>query len=104
MKKEMISEKLNETIQSDLKKGLIPFFVNATIGSTVMGATDPINEISKICKKFNLWLHLDGAFAGSIIFSKKYKHLVNGIQYSDSFCFNPHKTLRNTIINIYFYC
>ena len=90
---EMISKKLNETIQSDLKKGLIPFLVNATIGSTVMGANDPINEISKICKKFNLWLHLDGAFAGSIIFSKKYKHLVNGIQYSDSFCFNPHKTL-----------
>ena len=92
-KGEMISKKLNETIQSDLKKGLIPFLVNATIGSTVMGANDPINEISKICKKFNLWLHLDGAFAGSIIFSKKYKHLVNGIQYSDSFCFNPHKTL-----------
>lgn len=92
-KGEMISKKLNETIQSDLKKGLIPFLVNATIGSTVMGANDPINEISKICKKFNLWLHLDGAFAGSIIFSKKYKHLVNGIQHSDSFCFNPHKTL-----------
>ena len=92
-KGEMISKKLNETIQSDLKKGLIPFLVNATIGSTVMGANDPINEISKICKKFNLWLHLDGAFGGSIIFSKKYKHLVNGIQHSDSFCFNPHKTL-----------
>ena len=91
-KGEMISEKLSETIQSDIKNGSIPFFVNATLGTTVMGATDPINKISKICKNHNIWLHVDGLF-GSVIFSKKYKHLTTGIQNSDSFCFNPHKTL-----------
>ena len=67
--------------------------MNATLGTTVMGATDPINKISEICKNHNIWLHVDGAFAGSVIFSKKYKHLIKGIQHSDSFCFNPHKTL-----------
>ena len=92
-KGEMISEKLSDTIQSDIKNGFIPFFVNATLGTTVMGATDPINKIHKICKNHNIWLHVDGAFAGSVIFSKKHKHLIKGIQHSDSFCFNPHKTL-----------
>ena len=96
-KGEMISKKLSDTIQSDIKNGLIPFFVNATLGTTVMGVTDPINKISKICTNHNIWLHVDGAFAGSVIFSKKYKHLIKGIHHSDSFCFNPHKTLGTPI-------
>ena len=92
-KGEMISKDLENTIKRDLRNGLIPFFVNATVGTTVMGSIDPISEISDICKKNNLWLHIDGSFAGTIIFSKKYKHLIKGIQKSDSFCFNAHKTL-----------
>ena len=92
-KGEMCSESLQTAIKNDLNNKLIPFFVNATVGTTVMGATDPISEIANICNKDNIWLHIDGAFAGTVIFSKKYKHLVEGIQNSDSFCFNAHKTL-----------
>ena len=92
-KGEMCSESLQTAIKDDLNNKLIPFFVNATVGTTVMGATDPISEIANICNKDNIWLHIDGAFAGTVIFSKKYKHLVEGIQNSDSFCFNAHKTL-----------
>ncbi|MEQ2193624.1 hypothetical protein XENOCAPTIV_006729 [Xenoophorus captivus] len=40
--------------------GYVPLFVNATAGSTVYGAFDPINEIADICEKYNLWLHVDG--------------------------------------------
>ena len=92
-KGEMIPDLLRCEIEKDKEKGFVPFFVNATLGTTVMGAVDPISDISKICKQHNLWLHIDGAFSGSVIFSKKYKHLVKGIEHSDSFCFNPHKTL-----------
>ena len=92
-KGEMCSEDLQSTIENDLKNGLIPFFVNATVGTTVMGAIDPISEIATICNKNNIWFHIDGAFSGTLIFSKKYKFLVEGIQNSDSFCFNAHKTL-----------
>ena len=92
-KGEMCSESLQTAIKNDLNNKLIPFFVNATVGTTVMGATDPISEIANICNKDNIWLHIDGAFAGTVIFSKKYKHLAEGVQYSDSFCFNAHKTL-----------
>lgn len=96
-KGEMISSELISQIEQDIKNGLTPFFINATIGTTVMGAIDPIIEIAEICKKYNIWLHLDGAYGGSVIFSEKYKHLVKGIEHSDSFCFNPHKTLGTPI-------
>lgn len=40
-------------------QGFVPMFVNATAGSTVYGAFDPINEIADICEKYNIWLHVD---------------------------------------------
>ena len=42
-----------------LPQGYVPMFVNATGGSTVYGAFDPINEIADICEKYNMWLHVD---------------------------------------------
>lgn len=86
-------EDLAETIQNDIKNGMHPFFVNATAGTTVLGAFDAIIPISAICRKNNLWLHLDGAYCGSVIFSKKYNHLVKGIELTDSFSYNAHKMM-----------
>ena len=84
---------LSKQIKLDLKNGFIPFYLNATAGTTVLCAFDNVAELSPICKKNNIWLHLDGAFGGSVIFSDKYRYLVDGIDQTDSFCFNAHKTL-----------
>jgi sulfinoalanine decarboxylase/sulfinoalanine decarboxylase/aspartate 1-decarboxylase len=92
-KGEMLLEDLELQIQDDLKKGYHPFFVNATAGTTVLGAFDDVVNISKVCKTHKLWLHLDGAYCGSVIFSKRYKHLVDGIALTDSFSLNAHKML-----------
>jgi len=90
----MIPEALQEQIESDINEGLKPFFVNATAGTTVLGAFDDINAIHDITKNYeNLWLHVDGAYCGSVIFSKSYKHLVDGVEKADSFSFNAHKML-----------
>ena len=80
-------------IKSDLQEGLIPFYINATSGTTVLCAFDNIEDISKVSKKYDVWLHVDGAFGGSVLFSNKYFHLLKGVENSDSFCFNAHKTL-----------
>ena len=45
--------------------------VNATMGTTVEGTIDPIEEIGKICKKYNVWFHVDAALGGALLFSPK---------------------------------
>ena len=90
---EMIAEYLERRICEDLENNYMPTLVTATAGTTVMGSTDPISDIGDICKKYKIWLHIDGSYSGTVIFSDKYKHLINGIEKSDSFCFNAHKTL-----------
>ncbi len=80
-------------VQYDVQNGFIPFYLNATAGTTVLCAFDNVKELFPCCEKHNIWLHLDGAFGGSVIFSDKYKRLVKGIDLTDSFCFNAHKTL-----------
>ena len=89
----MMSKDLEVQVQKDVNKGHQPFFVNATAGTTVLGAFDDITSMSKVCKKHNLWLHVDGAYCGSVIFSERYKYLVKGLELSDSFSVNAHKML-----------
>ncbi|RMA57748.1 pyridoxal phosphate-dependent decarboxylase family protein [Ulvibacter antarcticus] len=92
-KGQMRPEKLEVAVKKDIANGFHPFFVNSTAGTTVLGAFDEIPPLSVICKAYNLWLHVDGAYCGSVIFSKKYKHLLNGLNQTDSFSFNAHKML-----------
>lgn len=89
----MIPEHLEQLVQEDLENGFSPFFVNATAGTTVLGAYDPIEEIGAICKKYKLWFHVDGVYGGAVLFSDKYKHLIKGIEKTDSISINAHKML-----------
>ncbi|XP_056246851.1 glutamate decarboxylase 1-like isoform X2 [Seriola aureovittata] len=75
------------------QKGYVPLFVNATAGSTVYGAFDPINEIADICEKYNLWLHVDGAWGGGLLMSRKHRHKLSGVERANSVTWNPHKMM-----------
>ncbi len=92
-KGEMLAEDLERLINEDLNNGYEPFFINATAGTTVLGAFDDLEAISKVSRAYNLWLHVDGAYCGGVIFSDTYKHLVKGLEHSDSFSVNAHKML-----------
>lgn len=59
-------ETLKKAIQEDLEKGLIPCYVVATLGTTGTCAFDNIDEIGPICKEYNIWLHIDAAYAGNL--------------------------------------
>ncbi|KAM6909727.1 cysteine sulfinic acid decarboxylase [Xenentodon cancila] len=89
----MIPSALEEKIQLARNEGAVPFMVNATAGTTVFGAFDPIDEIADICEKHGLWLHVDACWGGAALMSKKHKHLLKGIQRADSVAWNPHKML-----------
>ena len=89
----MDTKVLRFMIKTSLKNGQKPFFVAATAGTTVRGIFDPINEIADICDDFELWLHIDGSWGAPVIFSKKYKHLLDGSDRSDSFTWCCHKMM-----------
>lgn len=90
---EMVTALLDKWITEDRENGLHPCLINATAGTTVLGSFDDIDALGDIAKKHNIWLHVDGAYGGSVIFSKKHKHLLKGIEKCDSFTINPHKML-----------
>jgi sulfinoalanine decarboxylase/sulfinoalanine decarboxylase/aspartate 1-decarboxylase len=90
---QMRPDKLEEQIIQDIEDGQLPTYVNATAGTTVLGAFDPIDEIANVTEKFGIWLHVDGAYCGSVIFSDSYRHLVKGVERSNSFSYNAHKML-----------
>jgi len=87
----MIPEELEKSIEDIKREGKVPFFVNATSGSTVMGAYDDLEALSAVCQKHSVWLHVDACWGGSVILSKKLKHLMNGSDKVDSIAWNPHK-------------
>uniref|UniRef100_A0A9J7YZJ0 Glutamate decarboxylase 1 n=1 Tax=Cyprinus carpio carpio TaxID=630221 RepID=A0A9J7YZJ0_CYPCA len=65
----------------------------ATTSPTVYGAFDPINEIADICEKYSMWLHVDGAWGGGLLMSRKHRHKLNGIERANSVTWNPHKMM-----------
>ena len=90
---QMNVDALKNQILEDISKGLTPCLINLTAGTTVMGSFDPIRPVAEICNQHNIWLHLDGAYCGSVLFSDKYKHLIDGVELVDSFSFNAHKMI-----------
>ena len=93
----MDPNRLEDFIKQSKKKGDLPFCVVATAGTTVTGNIDPLSSIANICQRYGLWFHVDAAFGGGLCFSKKWKHLLNGIDMADSITFDPHKWLYNSI-------
>ena len=87
----MIPEELKIAIEKDLSAGKKPLCIVATIGTTGSCAIDPLYEISEICEKYNLWLHVDAAYAGTVLLLPEYHWMIKGIDKADSFVFNPHK-------------
>lgn len=55
----MLASDLEKQIANVIKENRMPFFVNATAGTTVLGAFDNLNEIADVCAQYNLWLHVD---------------------------------------------
>ncbi|XP_034109224.1 cysteine sulfinic acid decarboxylase [Drosophila albomicans] len=80
-------------IQEAKSRGSEPFFINATAGTTVLGAFDDIAGLADTAERHGIWLHVDACLGGSALLAHKYRSLLAGLERADSFAWNPHKTL-----------
>jgi aromatic-L-amino-acid decarboxylase len=87
----MRSDELARQIAQDKSKGLTPCFVCATVGTTSSNAIDPVPEIARICREHGIWLHVDAAMSGTAALCPEFRDIHRGVEFADSYCFNPHK-------------
>ncbi|HLA81448.1 MAG TPA: pyridoxal-dependent decarboxylase, partial [Thermoleophilia bacterium] len=87
----MDPELLEEAIEADRAAGRHPFLVVATVGTTSSNAIDPLPAIGEICRRYGLWLHVDGAMCGTAAICPEFRWIHEGLELADSYVFNPHK-------------
>lgn len=82
---------LEKMIESDKAKNFIPFAIVGNAGTVNTGAIDDLQKISEICKKYNLWFHIDGAYGALAKITDEYAEKMRGIELADSIAFDFHK-------------
>ena len=89
----MRADALAEAIARDRAAGLVPLAVVATVGSTSTTSVDPVDAIASICEREDVWLHVDGAYAGVATMVPGYEWILRDAARADSIVVNPHKWL-----------
>jgi aromatic-L-amino-acid/L-tryptophan decarboxylase len=87
----MRPDALAKAISDDRRAGKVPCFVCATVGTTSSNAIDPVAAIGQICRDEGTWLHVDAAMSGTAALCPEFRWIQEGLELSDSYCFNPHK-------------
>lgn len=82
---------LEQGIIADKQAGKTPFLVVATVGTVDVGAIDDLQKIAAICRKENVWLHIDGAFGALAMLAPEIAPRLAGIELADSIAFDFHK-------------
>ena len=90
----MDAKALRKMVVQSKADGEVPFYVNSTAGTTVLGSFDPFDEIAEVCQEHNLWMHVDGSWGGSVVFNEEVARTrLKGAEKADSIVMSPHKML-----------
>ncbi len=92
----MLPSALDDAIAASLDAGHVPFAIIGTAGTTVTSAFDDLNALADIAEARDMWLHVDGCYGGSALFSPTERHRLAGVERSDSFVWNLHKMMGMT--------
>lgn len=84
---------LARMLEEDRALGVRPALINATAGTTVRGAFDPIRALAALAREYGAWLHVDGALGGSVVLCPARRELIDGVELADTFAWNPHKMM-----------
>jgi aromatic-L-amino-acid decarboxylase len=89
----MRPDALAEAVAADRARGLRPWIIVATAGTTDTGAVDPLDAIATVARREGCWLHVDAAYGGFFLLTEHGRSLLRGIERSDSAVLDPHKGL-----------
>jgi glutamate/tyrosine decarboxylase-like PLP-dependent enzyme len=89
----MVPSALRDRIADDRSRGIRPFMVVGTAGSVSTGAVDPLPELAEICREFDLWFHVDGAYGALAALVPGAPEALRGLSEADSVAVDPHKWL-----------
>ena len=89
----MKPDAVREAIRADRDAGHAPLMINATAGTTVLGAYDPIRALADAAAETGVWLHVDGAWGGTALLSPEMRCLLAGCERADSFTWDAHKMM-----------
>ena len=84
---------LRAALVADRAKDVVPIAVCATAGTTNTGAIDPLRQVGEVCREFNAWFHVDGAYGLPGVLDDRVRHLYDGLELADSVIVDPHKWL-----------
>lgn len=90
---QLMTESLEDCYEKAKKAGIQVLGIVANNCATAVGSNDSIDKIADFCELKKLWLHVDAAHGGCVLFSKKYRYLLNGIERADSVIMDFHKML-----------
>ncbi|MGH9416668.1 MAG: pyridoxal-dependent decarboxylase [Terriglobales bacterium] len=82
---------LGARMEADRARGLQPFFVVATVGTTSSNAMDPLPAMGALCAQYGAWLHVDAAMSGTAALCPEFRGFFAGLELADSYNFNAHK-------------
>jgi aromatic-L-amino-acid decarboxylase len=86
-------EALEQAIADDRKSGKQPFLVVGAAGTVSTGAVDPLPAISEVCRREDLWFHVDGAYGAFAAALPEASEDLKGLALADSVAMDPHKWL-----------
>ncbi len=89
-------DRLEQAIEEDRRAGRRPLAVVAAVGTTATTAVDPLSAIADVARKYEMWLHVDAALAGSAMILPECRAAWAGVEHADSLVWNPHKWLGST--------
>ena len=84
---------LNHHLETCIRGGHAVAAVVGVAGTTETGSVDPLDEMASLCKRHGVFFHVDAAWGGPTLFSRKHGSLLKGIERADSVTFDTHKQL-----------
>jgi L-2,4-diaminobutyrate decarboxylase len=92
-RRRMDPNRLDETLRDLRSRGVPIIAASAASCATPIGAFDELTDIADVCRRHEVWLHVDAAHGGALTFSPRHRHLLNGIELADSVVCDAHKMM-----------